>query len=187
MKPLIDDGLVNPASLGFNEDEVNNTMGAGQAAMALNWTYGKAVMNDPKAVEGRRAGRRGRQPGPREHRDQRRQRRHEHRRHPELKHPDAALEYALSMASQKSQEMDTSLAFPMWKSSFDNPELTKADPYYWAAANTQFAGLVARPVVPYYTKLSNALQVAIQEALQGKKTPEDALNGVAAQLPDLQK
>ena len=46
---------------------------------------------------------------------------------------------------------------------------------------------MARPVVPYYTKLSNALQVAIQEALQGKETPEQALNGVAAKLPDFQK
>jgi len=46
---------------------------------------------------------------------------------------------------------------------------------------------VARPVVPYCTKLSNALQVAIQEALQGKVSPEEALNGVAAKLPDFQK
>lgn len=46
---------------------------------------------------------------------------------------------------------------------------------------------MARPIVPYYTKLSNALQVAIQEALKGTKTPEQALNDVAAQLPDLQK
>jgi multiple sugar transport system substrate-binding protein len=83
--------------------------------------------------------------------------------------------------------MNTSLAFPMWTASFDNPELTKSNPSFWAAAKTQFSGLVARPVVPYYTKLSNALQVAIQEALQGKVTPEEALNGVAAKLPDLQK
>jgi multiple sugar transport system substrate-binding protein len=103
------------------------------------------------------------------------------------KNPDAALKYALFIASEKSQEMDTTLAFPMWKASFDNPDITKANPAFFAAAKVQFAGLVARPVVPYYTKLSNALQVAIQTALQGKATPEDALNGVAAKLPDLQK
>ena len=187
MKQLLDDGLVNPASLGFIEDDVNNTMSAGQAAMALNWTYGKAVMNDPKsskvagqvdvigspgegsvATSGVNGG---------------------------MaiavtlssKHPDEALAYALSVASEQSQEMDAALAFPMWKASFQKADLTKSDPNFWAAANTQFAGLVARPVVPYYTKLSNALQVAIQEALQGKKTPDQALNDVAAQLPDLQK
>ena len=187
MKQLIDDGLVNPASLGFNEDDVNNTVAAGQAAMALNWTYGKAVMNDPKAskVAGQvdvvgspgqgsiaTSGVNGGMSlavtqG--------------------SKHPDEALAYALSLASQKSQELNTTLAFPMWKASFQDPNLTKSDPNYWKAAETQFAGLVARPVVPYYTKLSNALQVAIQEALQGKKTPQEALDGVAAQLPDLQK
>jgi multiple sugar transport system substrate-binding protein len=187
MKKLLDDGLMNPASLGFNEDDVNATMSAGQAAMALNWTYGYAVMNDVKqskvagqvdvigspgqgdvATSGVNGGMalavtKG------------------------SKHPDEALAYALSIASQKSQEMDTSLAFPMWTASFDNPELTKSNPSFWAAAKTQFSGLVARPVVPYYTKLSNALQVAIQEALQGKVTPEEALNGVAAKLPDFQK
>jgi len=187
MKKLLDDGLMNPASLGFNEDDVNATVSAGQAAMALNWTYGYAVMNDAKqskvagqvdvvgspgqgdvATSGVNGGMalavtKG------------------------SKHPDEALAYALSIASQKSQELNTTLAFPMWTASFDNPELTKSNPSFWAAAKTQFSGLVARPVVPYYTKLSNALQVAIQEALQGKVTPEEALNGVAAKLPDLQK
>jgi multiple sugar transport system substrate-binding protein len=103
------------------------------------------------------------------------------------KNPDAALKYALWIASEKSQEMDATLAFPMWKASFDKADLTKVNPGFWAAAKTQFSGLVARPVVPYYTKLSNALQVAIQTALAGKATPEDALNGVAGQLSSFQK
>jgi multiple sugar transport system substrate-binding protein len=187
MKQLIDDGLMNPASLGLIEDDVNATMSAGQAAMALNWTYGYAVMNDPKqskvagqidvvaspgegsvATSGVNGGM-------------------SLAVTKSSKNPDAALKYALFIASEKSQEMDTTLAFPMWKASFDNPDITKANPAFFAAAKVQFAGLVARPVVPYYTKLSNALQVAIQTALQGKATPEDALNGVAAKLPDLQK
>jgi multiple sugar transport system substrate-binding protein len=187
MKMLLDQGLMNPASLGFTEDDVNATVSAGQAAMALNWTYGYAVMNDAKqskvagqvdvvgspgqgsiATSGVNGGMalavtKG------------------------SKHPDEALAYALSIASQQSQELDTSLAFPMWTASFQNPALTKSNPSFWAAANTQFSGLVARPVVPYYTKLSNALQVAIQEALQGKVSPEQALNDVAAKLPDFQK
>ncbi len=155
--------------------------------MALNWTYGDAVMNDPKqskvagqvdvvgspgegsvATSGVNGGMALAVTK-------------------SSQHPDEALAYALSIASQKSQELDTALAFPMWKASFDNPDLTKSNPSFWAAAKTQFAGLVARPVVPYYTKLSNALQVAIQEALQGKVTPEQALNDVAAKLPDFQK
>ncbi len=187
MKQLLDDGLMNPASLGFLEADVNNTMAAGQAAMALNWTYGYAVMNDP--ASSKVAGQIDVSASPGEG---------------SVatsgvnggmslavtatsKNPEAALKYALWLASQKSQEMDTTQAFPMWKASFESAEVTKANPAYFAAAKVQFAGLVARPVVPYYTKLSNALQVAIQTALQGKATPEQALADVAAKLPDLQK
>ncbi len=187
MKSLLDQGLMNPASLGFTEDDVNATVSAGKAAMALNWTYGYAVMNDPKqsTVAGQVdvVGSPGNGSVPTSGvnggmalavtKNS--------------KNPDAALNYALFIASQKSQEMDTSLAFPMWTASFKNPELTASNPSFWAAAATQFSGLVARPVVPYYTKLSNALQVAIQQALQGSVPPADALNGVAAQLPSFQK
>ncbi len=187
MKSLLDQGLVNPASLGFIEDDVNSTMAAGQAAMALNWTYGYNVMNDPKqskvagqiavvaspgegsvATSGVNGGM-------------------SLAITKSSKHPDQALQYALWIASEKSQEMDTANAFPMWKASFQNPAVTKANPAFFAAAQNQFANLVARPVVPYYTKLSNALQVAIQLALQGKETPKQALDDVAAKLPQLQQ
>jgi multiple sugar transport system substrate-binding protein len=83
--------------------------------------------------------------------------------------------------------MDVANALPMWKASFDNPSVTKNNPDLFAAAKIEFAGLVARPVVPYYTKLSNALQDAIQQALLGKKTPQQALDAVAAQLPTFQQ
>lgn len=187
MKQTIDDGITNPASLGFDEVTVLNTMAAGNAAFMLNWTFGYAGVNDPK--QSKVAGQVDVMASPGEG---------------STatagvnggmsiaitatsKHPDEALKYALWLASQKSQEMDTANAFPMWKASFDNPDVTKANPAFFAAAKVEFAGLVARPVVPYYTKLSNALQVAIQTALQGKATPEQALNDVAAKLPDLQK
>lgn len=187
MKQTIDDGITNPASLGFDEVTVLNTMAAGNAAFMLNWTFGYAGVNDPK--QSKVAGQVEVMASPGEGST------------PTAgvnggmslavtatsKHPDEALKYALWLASEKSQEMDTSLAFPMWKASFDNPDVTKANPAFFAAAKVAFAGLVARPVVPYYTKLSNALQVAIQTALQGKATPEQALADVAAKLPDLQK
>jgi multiple sugar transport system substrate-binding protein len=187
MKKTIDMGLTNPASLGFIEDDVNATMSAGQAAMALNWTYGYAVMNDPKsskvagqievtAAPGEGSTATSGVNGGMSIAISR-----------TSKHPDEALKYALSVASEKSQELDTSLAFPMWKASFDNADVTKSNPAFFAAAKVQFANLVARPIVPYYTKLSNALQVAIQTALQNKQTPQQALDGVASQLPSLQK
>ena len=40
MKQTIDDGLTNPASLGFVEDDGSQHLGsAGNAAFALNWTF----------------------------------------------------------------------------------------------------------------------------------------------------
>jgi multiple sugar transport system substrate-binding protein len=187
MKKLLDEGLVDPASLSQTEDDVNTVMSAGQAAMALNWTYGLSVMND--ATKSTVAGKIKVAPSPGEG---------------SVttsgvnggmslaitttsKYPDQALQYALFMASEQSQEMDVANALPMWKASFDNPSVTKNNPDLFAAAKIEFAGLVARPVVPYYTKLSNALQDAIQQALLGNKTPQQALNDVASQLPSFQQ
>ena len=187
MRKLIDEGLVDPASLSQTEDDVNSVMSAGQAAMALNWTYGLNVMNDPskstvagkiKVVPSPGAGSvttSGVNGGM------------------SLavtttsKHPNEALAYALFLASESSQEMDVANALPMWKASFDKADVTKGNPDLFAAAKVQFAGLVARPVVPYYTKLSNALQDAIQQTLLARKDPQAALDGVAAQLATLQQ
>ena len=187
MKKTLDLGLTNPASLGFAEDDVNKTLGAGDAAMGLNWTYGYSVLNDK--TKSKVAGNIGVAPAPGTAST------------PtagvnggmsiavttKSQHPAEALKFALWMASQPMQEKYDANTFPMWKASFDKTDLTKAAPDFWAAAKTEFAGLVARPVVPYYTKLSAALQVAIQEALLGTKTPQQALDEVAAKLPDLQK
>jgi multiple sugar transport system substrate-binding protein len=187
MKQTIDLGLTNPASLGFVEDDVNKTLGAGDAAMALNWTYGYNVLNDkskskvagdigvaaaPGTASTATAGVNGGMSIAVTTKSQ---------------HPAEALKLALWMASEPMQEKYDANTFPMWKASFDKTDLTKAAPDFWAAAKNAFGGLVARPIVPYYTKLSTALQVAIQEALKGTKTPQQALDEVAAKLPDLQK
>lgn len=187
MRRLIDEGLVDPASLSQTEDDVNSVMSAGQSAMALNWTYGLSVMNDPS--KSTVAGKIKVVPSPGEG---------------NVttsgvnggmslavttttKHPNEALAYALFLASESSQEMDVANALPMWKASFDKADVTKGNPDLFAAAKIQFAGLVARPVVPYYTKLSNALQDAIQQTLLAKMDPQQALDGVAAQLATFQQ
>jgi len=187
MKQTIDDGISNPASLGFKEDDVNSTIAAGQAAMGLNWTYGYNVLNDktkskvagdiavtaaPGGPSAPTSGVNGGMSIAVTTKSQ---------------HPDEALKLALWMASQPMQEKYDANTFPEWKASFDDTNLTKSNPDFWAAAKSAFAGLVARPVVPYYTGLSNALQVAIQEALKGTKTPQQALDDVAAKVPDLKK
>jgi multiple sugar transport system substrate-binding protein len=187
MKKTIDDGLSNPASTGFLEEDVRNTFSAGSAAFALNWTYMYNLANDPKeskvagqvdvvaspgmgdtATSGVNGGMgiavtNG------------------------SKHPDEAVQYALWMASKAMQDKYAQLSLPMWKSSFQDSAITSTAPSLFAAADKQFTNLVMRPVVPYYTPLSSAFQVAIQEVLAGSKTPEQALGDVEAKLSDLQK
>lgn len=187
MKKTLDDGLTNPASTGFLEEDVRNTFSAGSAAFALNWTYMYNLANDP--AQSKVAGQVGVAPSPGEGGTatsgvnggmgiaitQ------------GSKHQAEALSFALWMASQPMQDKYAALSLPMWKSSFQDDAVTKTAPELFAAANVEFANLVSRPIVPYYTSLSGALQVAIQEALTGKKTPQQALDDVAAKLPTLQK
>lgn len=187
MKKSLDDGLTNPASTGFLEEDVRNTFSAGSAAFALNWTYMYNLANDP--AQSKVAGQVGVAPSPGGSSaatsgvnggmgiavTQ------------GSKHQAEALSFALWMASKPMQDKYAALSLPMWKSSFQDAAITKTAPELFAAANGEFTNLVVRPVVPYYTSLSGALQVALQEALTGKKTPQQALDDVAAKLPTLQK
>jgi multiple sugar transport system substrate-binding protein len=187
MKKLLDEGLVDPASLSSTEDDVNAAMSTGKYAMTLNWTYGLSVMNDPKASKVPGQIKVAPSPGEGSVATSGVNGGMSIAVTTTSKHPNEALQYALSLASEKSQEMDVANALPMWQASFDNADVTKNNPTLFAAAKIQFGGLVARPVVPYYTKLSNALQEAIQQALLGKKSPEQALNDVAAKVPSFQQ
>ena len=185
MKGMLDDGLANPASLGYGSDDVRNVLIAGQAAFGLDWTYVYAAANDP--AQSKIVGQIGVAPAPGGHgakasgtnggmslavtRSS--------------KHPDEALKYDLVLASQAMEEKYPTNALPEWKASFDKADLTKGAPDLWAAAKVAFDNMVSRPMVPYYTSLSNALQVAAQKALTGQQTPQAALDAVAAQVPSM--
>jgi multiple sugar transport system substrate-binding protein len=172
-------GLANPASLGYGSDDVRNVLIAGQAAFGLDWTYVYAAANDPSQSKvvgqiGIAAAPGGGTNGGMSLAVTR-----------SSKHPDAALKYDIFLASQAQEEAYTENALPEWKASFDNPALTKTNPELWAAAKVAFNTMVSRPMVPYYTALSNALQVAIQKALTGEEAPQAALDEVAAQVPTM--
>ena len=49
----------------------------------------------------------------------------------------------------------------------------------------QFKYAVLRPNISYYQEGSTALQLALQEALTGAKTPKDALDAAAAKWVQL--
>ncbi|MDA8238123.1 MAG: extracellular solute-binding protein [Chloroflexi bacterium] len=187
MKKTLDDGLSNPASTGFLEEDVRNTFSAGGAAFALNWTYMYNLANDPQ--QSKVAGQVGvvASPGMGGVQTSGVNGGMGIAVTSSSKHPDEAVAYALWMASKPMQDKFAQLSLPMWKSSFQDAAITKTAPELFAAANVEFTNLVMRPVVPYYTALSSALQVALQEALTGKKPAAQALGDVAAKLPEIQK
>jgi multiple sugar transport system substrate-binding protein len=180
MVKMTDQGLANPASLGYGSDDVRNVLIAGQAAFGLDWTYVYAAANDPTQSKvvgqiGIAAAPGGGTNGGMSMAITR-----------SSKHPDEALAYDLFLASEAQQEKYTDNALPEWKASFDNPALTEKAPELWSASKVAFGTMVSRPMVPYYTSLSNALQVAIQKALTGEATPQAALDEVAGQVATLQ-
>jgi multiple sugar transport system substrate-binding protein len=180
MRDLLASGLANPASTESIEEDVRKTFSQGQAAIALNWTYMYNLANDPK--ESKISGKVGIAHTP---------------SGPGGKAPgvngasalavlsgsqnqDAAWKYVRYLTSQKVQDQFAKSSLPIWKSSYNEPAVQKAGtPAVVDVAKTQLPDLILRPQVPNYNAASQQLQVEIQKALLGKKTPQDALNSAA--------
>ncbi len=60
MVKTIDDGVTNPASVSYVEEDVRNVFSQGKAAFALNWNYMYDLVNfKDERVAGHRAGQDG--------------------------------------------------------------------------------------------------------------------------------
>lgn len=196
MVQTIDDGITNPASVSYVEEDVRNVFSQGKAAFALNWTYMYDLVNlneEESQVTG------------------------------EIK---MALMPAFSGSGVESATLDGSMGFsvadtspakeaawsyieyltsedvqnrysahllPIWETSFEGEAGEQLMSYSESNAVTvpmfkeQFPYSSVRPKVPFYPEASKALQLALQEALTGQKTPEQALNDAAAKWAELMK
>jgi multiple sugar transport system substrate-binding protein len=175
MKRSQDEGLTNPASTESLEEDVRRIISQGQAAMGLNWTYMYALANDPKqsqvagqiAVAHTPSGSGGA---------------------PGVngcmgicvasgsKNQDAAWKYVSYLTSQPVQDKYAKLSLPIWKSSYNEQQVINALPAVVPIAKKQLNDMILRPQVKRYNSISHTLQVEIQNALLGKKTPQQALN-----------
>jgi multiple sugar transport system substrate-binding protein len=180
MVDTIDQGLTNPSSREYLEEDVRRVFSSGQAAFALNWTYMYNLANDAK--ESQIVGKVGVVPAP------------------GVKgkseasavngsmglgitatsqHPQEAWTYISYMTSKPVQEKYARLSLPIWAASYKEPAVTKGQEPLVAAAQTSLGLMFPRPTTPTYQEMSTALQQAIQSALQKSETPEQALRSAA--------
>lgn len=181
MRMTLDEELSNPASTESLEEDVRRIISQGEAAMALNWTYMFALANDPN--ESQVAGQ------------------------IEIAHTpagpagapgvngsmgiavsngsqnqDEAWRYIQFMTSQEVQNQYAKLSLPIWKSSYEEQEVVEALPQVVPVAKEQLNDMILRPIVPQYNEVSQDMQVEIQRALTGDKTPKQALDDAASSV-----
>lgn len=196
MIQTIDEGITNPASVSYVEEDVRNVFSQGKAVFAVNWNYmydlvnfnteesqvtGQIKMALMPAFEGSGVesasinGSMGFSVAA------------------TSPNQDAAWKYVEFLTSEDIQNRYSGHLLPIWQTSFQGENLTKLQGYTPANEttvpmfNAQFPYAHVRPKVPYYPEASKALQLALQEALTKQKTPEQALNDAAAKWVELAK
>jgi len=196
MVQTIDDGITNPSSISYVEEDVRNVFSQGKAVFALNWNYmydlaqnnkeqsqitgqvGAALMpafKDSGVKSATIDGSMGFSVAA------------------TTSNADAAWKYVVYLTSKDVQDRYSAHMLPMWKTSFEGDAGTKlantseTTKVMVPMFNLQFPYSVVRPKVPFYPEASKALQLAMQEALTKVKTPQAALDEAAAAWTALMK
>jgi len=97
------------------------------------------------------------------------------------------------LSSNEVQLQYSAKMLPVWKADFEGSNLAALEaaaptnPVTVPAFLAQFPYANQRPTVTYYNEASMALQLALQEALTGVKTPQEALDAAAAKWVELAK
>ncbi len=182
MKMLLDEGLADPASTSSLEADVLKAFAQGKIAVSLNWTFQLAASLDPKQSTVSKddimilhtpAGPGGQAPGC-------------NGGQPVMitsgcKHPNEAWLFIKWITSQKVQNQYVVDSLPIWSASYNDPQVKKAaGSQLVSVAKTQLPDMILRPQVTNYNSASQALQVQIQNALLGRKSPQAALNAAAS-------
>jgi multiple sugar transport system substrate-binding protein len=178
MKQTLDAKLSNPNSVESLEEDVRKIFSDGQAAFALNWTYMFNAANDPS--QSKIAGKVGVTQTPSGPAGD-----------PGVngsmalsvssgsKNQKAAWTYISYITSADVQDKYARSSLPCWSDSYDNQQVVATLPQVVPAAKKQLANLIARPQVPRYNEISQVLQAELQNALLGRKTPQQALDDAA--------
>ena len=182
MEQSVKDGITNPNSKEYLEDDVKKVFSNGDAAFALNWTYMYAAANDKDSKVAGKVGVVAAPgvPGKSEFsavngsmglgitsKSQ---------------HADEAWKYIAFLTSQPVQNKFARLSLPIWKSSYDDPAVQKGQEELVAAAKGAINAMYPRPTTPSYQEMSTILQKYIQQVVIGQQTSEDAMKAAAKQI-----
>lgn len=166
MKSSLDDGLTNPASREYLEEDVRKAFSNGDAAFALNWTYMYNMANDAK--QSKVAGQVGIMPAPGDAPG----------KAGAVNGSMEAWQYIRYMTSQPVQNNYARLSLPIWKSSYQDAAVMKDQESLIKAADTSLSVMLSRPETADYSRLSSTLQQQLQQVLTGGATPEAAMQAV---------
>jgi multiple sugar transport system substrate-binding protein len=191
MKQTIDDGLTNPSAISSIEQDVEADFLAGKSAFAVNWLFQYSDSNDatksqivgqaafapmPVFAAGAAAGIKGSSVDGSS----------SFAIMATSRYPDQTWKFLTYLASNEVQTKYSAEMLPVWQNDFQGDALAKllaatpTNPITVPAFLAQFPYANERPTVAYYNEASAALQLAIQEALTGVKTPQQALDEAAA-------
>ncbi len=196
MKQTIDDGLTNPASVTSDENAVEADFLAGKSAFAVNWLFQYSDSNDesksqivgqaafapmPVFAAGQQAGIKGSSVDGSS----------SFAIMATTPYADQTWKFLSYLSSNDVQTKYSAEMLPVWQADFQGDALAKLEaatpnnPVTVPAFLAQFPFANERPTVAYYNEASAALQLAIQEALTGVKTPQAALDEAAAKWVQL--
>ncbi|MFJ9968777.1 extracellular solute-binding protein [Streptomyces avermitilis] len=185
MKSTIDEGLTDPASLSYVEDDVNKALSSQNAAIGLNWNSTFSALTD--ASQSSIAKSVGVLPTPVGTASTRMS-------------VNGSMSLAVTRSSQKKAaawkfiEFVTSRSVqqrfaddspPNWKASYSDPSVVKTNPSLIKASASAYDSMISRPQIAGYNAVSRILQVQLQKALLGQKSPKSALDDAAAQIEKL--
>jgi multiple sugar transport system substrate-binding protein len=191
MKQTLDEGLSNPSSVSADEGAVETDFLAGKSAFAVNWLFQFSDSNDasksqivgqaafapvPVFKAGADAGIKGASVDGSS----------SFAIMATTPYADQTWKFLTYLSSFDVQMKYSAEMLPVWQNAFQGDNLTKLEaatptnPITVPAFLGQFPYANERPTVAYYNEASAALQLAIQEALTGIKSPQQALDEAAA-------
>ncbi len=191
MKQTLDEGLSNPSSVSADEGAVETDFLAGKSAFAVNWLFQFSDSNDasksqivgqaafapvPVFKAGADAGIKGSSVDGSS----------SFAIMATTPYADQTWKFLTYISSFDVQMKYSAEMLPVWQNAFQGDNLTTllaatpTNPVTVPAFLAQFPYAYERPTVAYYNEASAALQLAIQEALTGAKTPQAALDEAAA-------